>query len=105
MARVHSSDPAHRRRVAAQRAARSRGVRGGRLRTGGYTFTKGARKGQTVRYGAPTRRDKAGRPIYSKQGKDVWVQKRGGGRTRVTAREAMRGIREGRFRLQEIRRS
>jgi len=104
MARVHSSDPAHRRRVAAQRAARSRGVRAGKLRTGGYTFRKGARRGQTVHYGAPTRRDARGRPIYSANPKDITVLKRGGGRKKTTAREAIRGMREGRYVLREIRR-
>jgi len=104
MARVNSRDPAHRRRIARQKAARSRRVSFGSLKNE-YTFTKGKRKGQTVRYGAPTRRDKAGRPIYSANPKNVTVRRIGGRTSRVTAREAMRGIREGRYRLQEIRRS
>jgi len=104
MARVHSSDPAHRRRVAAQRAARSRGVRAGKLRTGGYTFRKGARRGQTVHYGAPTRRDAKGRPIYAANPKNVTVLKKGGGRKRTRAGVAMDGIREGRYVLRGIRR-
>jgi len=73
----------------------------GRLKTGGYTFTKGARKGQTVRYGAPTRSDSKGRPIYAKR-RVITVEGWDGRKLKTTPRLAAQLISSGAIPFQTI---
>jgi len=72
----------------------------GRLRTK-YTFTKGARKGQTVTYGAPTRVDAQGRPVYAKR-KVITVEDWNGRKFRTTPKLASRMIGAGQIPYQPL---
>jgi len=101
MARVNSRDPKHRATIAKQQAARRKKPKTfGRLNTK-YTFTKGKRKGQTVTYGAPTRRDSKGRPIYAKR-KVITVEDWNGRKFKTTARLASRMISAGQIPYQPL---
>lgn len=87
--RINSADPDHKAVTASQWAARKKRVRSGELRTK-YTFTKGARKGQTVHYDKPVAYTETGLPVYS-QGNKVPVKLKNGTigmiEKRVAARE------------------